>query len=177
MEYRFADQPQEVVCSCPELGYIRQTLCSVVEEINFADYISKTEYKTAADEGRDQRGENLTQGSHDLLKRVLIRLCRCFYSIFAHTFDSSVCCKFIIEYGNIISDDNLILTCLCKCAFYTRQIFDLFFIRFTSFLFTRSKVFPLIQHLNPLTCLNNFTIAYLFKHVNSLLQKIQIPAF
>lgn len=62
MEDRFADQPEEVVGSCPELGNIRQALRIVVEKVDFTDYIAEAEDKTAADQGRDQGSEDLAQG-------------------------------------------------------------------------------------------------------------------
>ena len=130
MEYSFADQPQEVIGPCPELGDVRKTLCPIIKEIDLTDHISKTEYKTTADQSRDQRCEDLAQSSHNLLEWILICFCCGLYRIFAHTLDSGVSGKLIVENRDIISDDDLILAGLCKCSLYTRQILDRLFVRF-----------------------------------------------
>ena len=130
MEDCLPDQPQEVVGSRPELGDICQALCPIVEKVDLTDHISEAEYKTAADQGRDQRSENLAQSAHDLLERVLVCLGCGFYRILAHAFDPCVSSKFVVKYGNIISDDDLILTCLGECPLYARQILNCLFVRF-----------------------------------------------
>ena len=204
MEDRFADQPEEVICSCPELRDICEALCSVIEEVDLTDHVSEAEYKTAADQGRDQWREDLAQGAHDLLERVLVCLGRRLHGVLAHALDPCVSGKFIVENGDIISDDDLILAGLCERALDAWQLLDRLFIRFLRInknkthschtvgngldirfpadeiqqtfyiifiLSHRFSSFPFYKVSSPIlcrTCLNNYTIACLFKHVNDI---------
>ena len=97
MEDRLADQPEETVHSRPELRDLHQCLCAVCKKIDGIDHISEAQYKTSADQGRDQRGKDLAQGAHDLLDRVLIRLRSRLHRILAHTLDPRVSCKLFVK--------------------------------------------------------------------------------
>ena len=204
MEYRFTDQPEEIVHSRPELRNICKALCVVVEEVDLTDHVSEAEYKTTADQSRDQGSEDLTQCAHDLLEWILVCLGSRFHGVFAHAFNPCVSGKFIVENGDIISDDDLILSGLSECALYARQLLDRLFICFfridkdkahschtvgnsLDILFPADEIqqtfyiifilshrfssFLLLKISSPCkhrTCLNNYTIIPLFKHVNEI---------
>ena len=130
MENGFADQPQKVVSSFPELIHIRKTLCSIFKKIDLSDNIPESENQTSADQGRDQRGKDLAKRSHNLLHHILICLGRRLCRFLGDSFDACVGSELVVKYGHIISYNYLILPCLCECSFYCRNLFNGLLIRF-----------------------------------------------
>ena len=101
MEDRLSDEPEETVHAGPELGNIRQGQSSVFKKADLADHVPEAQNQTAADQSRNQRGENLSQGSHNFLQGLLIGFCRGFHRFLADSLDARVSRKLIVKHTYI----------------------------------------------------------------------------
>ena len=75
MEDGFADEPEEFVDAGPELGELDECVTAAPDRHGIDD-VAEAENETADDDRRNQRSEDLREGGHDSLQRVLIGL-RC----------------------------------------------------------------------------------------------------
>ena len=125
VENGLADQPEEAVHARPELADIAQGLSAVIEEIDAVDAVAEAENQTAGNDGRDQRGEDLGQHTHDLLQRVLVLLGRALDSLLGDTVDAGDGNKVIVEIADRVADDDLELARLGESALGGFQCLDL----------------------------------------------------
>ncbi len=125
VENGLADQPQEAVNAGPELADVAQGLSAVIEEIDAVDAVAEAQNQTACDDGRDQRGEDLSQHTHDLLQRVLVLLGRALDSLLGDTVDAGDRDEIIVEIVDRVADDDLELARLGESALGGFQCLDL----------------------------------------------------
>ena len=98
-------------------GHIRQALGAAAQEIDLTDDVAEAQDQAAADEGGDDRGKDLAQGTHDPLKQRLVRLGGRLHRILADPLDTRAGGKLIVEDGHIVADDDLKLSGLVKVPF------------------------------------------------------------
>ncbi len=60
-----------------------------------------------------------------------VLFCSCFSLFFGNPFNSRYCNEVVIKSRNIVSYDDLELSCIREHPFYARYIFDRFFVRFS----------------------------------------------
>ena len=125
MENGLADQPQEAVNAGPELADVAQRLGAVIKKVDAVNAVAEAENQTAGDDGRDQRGKNLSQHTHDLLQRVLVLLGRALDSLLGDTVDAGDRDEIIVEIADRIADDDLELARLGESALGGFQCLDL----------------------------------------------------
>ena len=118
MEDGLADEPQETVHASPELGGVRQAHGAVGKEVDFTDDVAEAQNQTAADEGGNDGGENLAQSAHRPLNEGLVGLGGGLHSVLAHPFHSGVGGELLVEYRNVVADDDLELSGLGEGAFH-----------------------------------------------------------
>ena len=124
MEDGFADQPQEVVNTGPELAQLNQGSGAACEDVQAVDNVTEAQNQTAGDDCGDQGSEDLSQSSHDTLQSVLVLLC-CGLSLFlADAFDAGDSGEVVVEVSNGVADDDLELTGLGEGALDGLQFFD-----------------------------------------------------
>ena len=124
MEDSFADQPQEVVNTCPELAQLNQSSGTACEDVQAVDDVTEAQNQTAGDDCGDQGGENFSQSSHDALQSVLVLLCCGLCLVLADAFDAGDSGEVVVEVSNGVADDDLELTGLGEGALDGLQFFD-----------------------------------------------------
>ena len=124
MEDRLTDQPEKAVYSRPELRHLNQRLCPAVHKPNLSDDIPESQNQTADDNGRNKGCENLRDIGYRLLNRIHVSFCFLLYFLLGNSFDTGYRGKLIVKHGNIISNNHLKLSCLCKSPLYALKRFD-----------------------------------------------------
>ena len=125
VEHRFADQPQEVVNAGPELRNVRQTLGAVREEVDLTDDVAEAQNQAAADQRRNDGGEDFTQSAHDALGQRLVAGSRRLHRVLAHALDAGKSGELVVKIRHIVADDHLELARLGEGALHRGQCFDL----------------------------------------------------
>ena len=124
MEDSFADQPQEVVNTGPELAQLNQGSGAACEDVQAVDNVTEAQNQTAGDDCGDQGSENFSQSSHDTLQSVLVLLSSGLGLVLADAFDAGNGGEVVVEVSNSVADDDLELTSLSEGALDGLQFFD-----------------------------------------------------
>ena len=130
VEHRFTNKPEEAVHAGPELADVTQGLGAVLEQVEAVDTVAETQDQTAGDDGGDQRGEDLGQGGHDALQRVLVLLGGALYRVFGNALDARHRNEIVVEIRHRVADDDLELAGLGKGALGHLHALDLGHVRF-----------------------------------------------
>ena len=117
VEHCFADDPQELVKSGEE--------GALFQDHHDLQHVAEAEDKTAADDRRNQRGEDLCDIGHCFLQRRLIPFRRLLCRFLGHTFNARNGSELFVEIRHLIADDHLELSGLCECSLDGRQSLDL----------------------------------------------------
>ena len=125
VEHRLADEPQEAVHAVPEGGDIGQALGAVGKEVDLADHVAEPQDQAAADQRRDQRGEDLAQRAHDPLDHRLVGLGRRLHGVLADPFNAGEGGELVVKHPHVVADDDLELTGLGEGAFDRAQPLNL----------------------------------------------------
>ena len=124
MEDRFAQQPEKVINSGPELALTDQR--RAVEDFHAVNDVAEAENQTASDNSRDQRRENLRKGGHEFLQNVLVLLGHALDLFFGDAGNAGDRREIVIEIRDFIADDHLELSRLRERSLDRGNAFNLF---------------------------------------------------
>ena len=96
----------------------------VGEEVHLADDVAEAEDETAADEGGNERGEDLTEDAHGALQRVLVGAGGLLGGLLGYALDAADGGELLVEVRHVVADDHLELASLRECALGAGQVLD-----------------------------------------------------
>jgi len=124
VEDGFADQPQEVVNTGPELAQLYQSGGAACEDVQAVDDVAEAQNQTACDDCGNQGCEDFCQSGHDTLQSVLVLLGCGLGLVLADAFDAGNGGEVVVEVSDGIADDDLELTGLGEAALNGRDSLD-----------------------------------------------------
>ena len=125
-----ACQPEKIIGARPEWIDFRDRLGSVFQQFDVSDYVSEAQDQTADDDRGNNRREDLGQVCHRPLEQIHISFRGFLRFLLVYAVHIADCRKFIEELGDLVPNDDLELSALCKASFYTGKFFDSLHVRF-----------------------------------------------